>query len=187
MRESHQSLRPKRAVFIVDDHPMMRLGIRQFLTQEPDLAVCGEASSAAKALVGVEATKPNLVLVDIFLEGPSGFDLLKDLRLRFPHTPVLVHSMHDEVIYAERALRAGARGYLMKQESGDQMATAVRSVLRGEIYLSERLRAPTPKSGTNKSSAVQTPIASLTPREFEIFQLIGRGGVSTARSPASFM
>ncbi len=165
----------RRRVLIVDDHPLMRLGLRQFLTQEPDLAVCGEAANATEALAAVERSRPDLLLLDLSLTGRSGLDLLKDLRVRFPRTPVLVHSVHDELIFAERALRAGARGYLMKQESGSQLVAAVRQVLRGEIYLSERLRAPAAKTAGRRPPAGQTPIARLTAREFEVFQLIGRG------------
>jgi DNA-binding NarL/FixJ family response regulator len=165
-------------VLIVDDHPMMRLGLRQFLTQEPDLSVCGELSNAAAALTAIERLKPDLVLLDIALEGRSGLDLLKDLRGRFPRIPILVHSMHDEAIFAERVLRGGARGYLMKQESGEKLVAAVRHVLRGEIYVSERLRMQKPKTARKRARAGETPIGRLSDREFEVFRLIGRGHIN---------
>lgn len=166
-----------RRIVVVDDHPMMRVGLRQYLAQEPDVEVCGEAADAAEALSLLERVSPDLLILDISLEGRSGLDLLKDLRVRFPELPVLVHSMHDQSIYAERALRAGARGYLTKQETGDKLLSAVRQVLRGEIFLSESLRAPGKRvrhqrNGTNGSS---TLISTLTEREFEVFRLIGRG------------
>lgn len=155
---------------------MMRLGLRQFLTEEPDLCICGEAANASAALEMVEKLKPNLVLVDVVLEGPSGLDLLKDLRTRYPHIPVLVHSMHDETVFADRALQAGAGGYLMKQETADKLADAIRQVLRGEIYLSESLRERARKSSRGaKPASVQTPISRLTHRELEVFQMIGKG------------
>ncbi len=155
---------------------MMRLGLRQFLTEEPDLCICGEAANASAALEMVEKLKPDLVLVDVVLDGPSGLDLLKDLRVRFPHIPVLVHSMHDETVFADRALQAGASGYLMKQETADKLADAIRQVLRGGIYLSESLRERTRKSSRGaKNASVQTPISRLTHRELEVFQMIGKG------------
>lgn len=176
MRGPRHSVSPSR-VFIVDDHPMMRLGLGQFLTQDGDLCICGEAPDAAAALKGIERIRPDLVLLDITLEGRSGLDLLRDLRLRFPGIPVLVHSMHDEMIYAERALAAGARGYLMKQETGEKVRVAVRQVLNGQTYLSDRLRARAPARAAARTSrrAGLTPIGSLSQREFEVFGLIGGG------------
>ena len=162
-----------RRVFIVDDHPMMRLGLRQFLGEAGELTAGGEASTAAEALTGIGAVDPDVVLLDIALEGPSGLDLLKDLRIHHGGIPVLIHSMHDEAIFAERALRAGARGYLMKQETGSRLIQALRQVLRGEIYLSERLRCAT--DSHSGASEVRTPISTLTDREFELFRLIGAG------------
>jgi DNA-binding NarL/FixJ family response regulator len=176
VRDTRQSVSPHR-VFIVDDHPMMRLGLGHFLTQDGDISICGEAPDAAAALAGIERIHPDLVLLDISLEGRSGLDLLRDLRLRFPGIPVLVHSMHDEMIYAERALAAGARGYLMKRETGEKVRVAVRQVLRGETYLSDRLRARAPARAAGRTSRqpALTPIGSLSQREFEVFRLIGCG------------
>lgn len=171
MRSAKKPIR--RRVFVVDDHPMMRLGLKQFLGEAGDLTVCGEASTAAEALAGIGATGPDVVLLDIALEGPSGLDLLKDLRIHYRQIPVLIHSMHDEAVFAERALRAGARGYLMKQESGSRLIQALRHVLRGDLYLSENLRSAA-NSGV-PASGVRTPISTLTDREFELFRLIGAG------------
>jgi DNA-binding NarL/FixJ family response regulator len=178
VKDTRQSDAPRR-VFIVDDHPMMRIGLGHFLTQDADLRICGEAGDAAAALASIERTQPDLVVLDISLEGRSGLDLLRDLRLRFPEIPVLVHSMHDEMIYAERALAAGARGYLMKQETGEKVRVAVWQVLSGEIYLSERLQASGPaRAGRTSRRPALTPIGSLSQREFEVFRLIGRGGTN---------
>jgi DNA-binding NarL/FixJ family response regulator len=163
-----------RRVFVVDDHPMMRLGLRQFLEEAGDFMVCGEAATAAEALRDIPLKRPEVIVLDLSLAGRSGLDLLKDLRLHHPSIPVLVHSMHDEQVFAERALRAGAQGYLMKQETGVHVVQALRQVLRGETFLSDRLRSGSRgrRSGTR---ATRTPIASLTRREFEVFQLIGQG------------
>ena len=163
-------------MFIVDDHPMMRLGLAHYLTRGRDIMVCGEAASAAAALAGIERTHPDLVLLDISLQGRSGLDLLKDLRCHFPTLPVLVHSMYDEMIYADRALAAGAQGYLMKQETGEKVLEAVRQVLSGRTYLSERLQARGPaRTGPPSPQPALTLLGTLTPREFEVFRLIGLG------------
>jgi len=167
-----------RRVLIVDDHPMMRLGLQQFLAQEPGIVVCGEAANATDALERIETCKPDLVLLDISLEGRSGLDLLKDLRIRFPELPVLVHSMHDERVFAERALRLGARGYLMKQEAGEQLNRAIHDVLDGKVYVSPRLRTAVAGPARGKRGAPKTPIALLSDREFEVFHLIGQGHVN---------
>jgi DNA-binding NarL/FixJ family response regulator len=155
---------------------MMRLGLVHYLSQESDLAVCGEAANAAGALAVIEKTRPDLVVLDITLEGRSGLDLLQELHARFPNSLVLIHSMHDEMMYAERVFAAGARGYLMKQEGGDSLLAAVRQVLGGEMYVSLRLRKQGGKTfGHQGESQTQTPISRLTAREFEVFQMIGRG------------
>jgi DNA-binding NarL/FixJ family response regulator len=171
-----RKLRDAKRILIVDDHPMMRLGLRQFLLQDSNLEVCAEASSAGEALEEVKRCLPDMVLLDISLEGRSGLDLLKDLRIHHPRIPVLVHSMHDQAIYAERALRAGARGYLMKQETGAKLLHAVRRVLAGEIYLSEK--AGGVRSRKSGKQEPQTRVSSLTSREFEVFRLIGAGCVN---------
>ena len=158
---------------------MMRFGVRSFLAQEKDLIICGEADCAKDALVAIHRLSPDVVLLDITLRGRSGLDLLKDLRLLRPRLPVLVYSLHDETIFAERALRAGARGYLMKQEAGHEIVSAIRQVLRGEIYLGRALKERTNAiAGKRPSRTAWTPVASLSNREFEIFSLIGRGNTN---------
>src|ERR1700678_2156666 len=126
-------------VLIVDDHPLLRKGVGQLIDQEKDLTVVGEAEDAQKAITAIETTKPDVALIDITLNGSSGIELLKNIKARFPKIKMLVLSMHDESVYAHRALRAGASGYIMKQEGPEKVLTAMRKVLRGEVYLSEHL------------------------------------------------
>jgi DNA-binding NarL/FixJ family response regulator len=166
----------KRMVLIVDDHPMMRQGLAQLINNEPDLEACGEAESAQQAIEMVGASRPDLVLVDISLPDKHGLELIKDVQALHPGLPVLVVSMHDESLYAERVLRAGGRGYIMKQEGGRKMMQAIRTVLSGQIYVSDKMSARILEifSG-RRSDATRTPIEKLTDREFEVFQLIGQG------------
>jgi DNA-binding NarL/FixJ family response regulator len=161
-------------ILIVDDHPMMREGLRTLISREHDLAVCGEAETAGQALDAVANLKPDLVLADISLPGRNGVELIKDIRALQPAVLILVISMHDESLYAERVLRAGARGYIMKQESGPTMIQAIRQVLAGRIYLSGKMSARILENLTGKH-AKASPIERLSDREFEVFQLIGRG------------
>src|SRR5215467_8489798 len=126
-------------VFIVDDHPIVRQGLVQMLRQEVDLTVCGEAEDSQQALQAIVELQPDLVLVDLSLKGGSGLALIRALKARQSALPVLVVSMHDESLYVERVLRAGARGYIMKQEATDTMMHAIRRVLRGEIYVSDKM------------------------------------------------
>ena len=166
----------KTKVLIVDDHPMMRQGLIQMINNEPDLAVCGEAETAEQAITQIEKTKPHLVLVDITLGGRSGLELIKDIQAIDPNLPLLVLSMHDESLYAERVLRAGGRGYIMKQEGGKQIMLAIRQVLSGQIYVSPKMSASILEGFSgNRSGAGASPVQKLTDREFEIFQLIGEG------------
>src|SRR6202453_5025117 len=134
-----KSMAAKSRVFIVDDHPIVRQGLALLINREPDLAVCGDAEEAGSALCRIEEIKPDLVVVDISLNGPDGLDLLKNIRARDPDLPVLILSMMDELLYAERGLRAGANGYIMKQQATEQVLVAIRRILGGEIYLSERM------------------------------------------------
>jgi len=161
-------------ILIVDDHPMMREGLRTLISREHDLAVCGEAETAGQALDAVANLKPDLVLADISLPGRNGVELIKDIRSLQPAVLILVISMHDESLYAERVLRAGARGYIMKQESGPTMIQAIRQVLAGRIYLSDKMSARILENVAGKR-AKASPIERLSDREFEVFQLIGRG------------
>jgi DNA-binding NarL/FixJ family response regulator len=163
-------------VFIVDDHPIVRQGLTLLINREPDLAVCGDAEEAGSALRRIEELKPDLIVVDVSLNGPDGLDLLKNIRARDVSLPVLILSMLDESLYAERALRAGANGYIMKQEATDRVLVAIRRILDGEIYLSDRMANRMLHRFANGAGAEQrSPIADLTDRELEVFRLIGEG------------
>ena len=168
----------RKKIFLVDDHPMMREGLAQLIAHEADLVVCGEASDVTEALDQIEKLKPDLALVDITLRSSNGLELIKDLRIRAPATAVLVISMHDESLYAERVLRAGGRGYIMKQEGGKKLMEAVRQVLSGKTYVSEKIAARIFDAFSGRPSEGSSPVEQLTDREFEVFQLIG-GGLST--------
>ena len=166
----------KAKIFIVDDHPIVRQGMVQLIDQELDLSVCGEAEDAPEALEGIARCQPDVVLVDISLKTTSGVDLIKDLKIRNPHLPVLVLSMHDESFYAERVLRAGARGYVTKEEATEKVLIAIRRVLSGEIYLSDRMSAKMLSKLVNgRFDASGLPAERLTDRELQIFELIGQG------------
>jgi DNA-binding NarL/FixJ family response regulator len=165
----------KKRIFIVDDHPMMRDGLAQLIGKEADLAVCGEAEDAADALKQIEKLAPDLAIVDITLRSGNGLELIKDLRIRAPQTDVLVISMHDESLYAERVLRAGGRGYVMKQEGGKKLMEAIRQVLSGQTYISPKISARIVDAFSGRRSGNVSPVETLTDREFEVFQLIGAG------------
>ena len=161
-------------ILIVDDHPMMREGLRTLISRERDLIVCGEAETASQALDAVAKLKPDLVLADITLPGPNGIELIKDICALQQGMLILVISMHDESLYAERVLRAGARGYIMKQESGPTMMQAIRQVLAKRIYLSDKVSARILEYVVGKRTEA-SPITRLSDREWEVFELIGRG------------
>jgi DNA-binding NarL/FixJ family response regulator len=163
-------------VLIVDDHPLLRKGVSQLIDQEKDLVVVAEAEDAHKALAAIEQSKPEVALIDITLHGASGIELLKDIKARFPKLKMLVLSMHDESVYAHRALRAGASGYIMKQEGTEKVLVALRKVLKGEVYLSDRLGSRllhTLVSG--RPTLTTSPVEKLSDRELEVFSLIGQG------------
>ena len=166
---------PKCKVFLVDDHPIVRQGLALFIEREPDLMVCGEAEDANSALQAIRDAAPDFVILDISLNGPDGLELLKTLRMRYPNLPALVLSMHDESVYAERALRAGANGYIMKQEAADKVITAIRHILGGDVYLSDRLTKRMLQQFVNGSISPRDPLAKLSDRELEVFRLIGAG------------
>ena len=155
---------------------MMRDGLRQLIGNEPDLTVIGEAGEAFEALALIGKEKPDLVLADITLPGKNGLELLKDILAQFGTVQVLVISMHDEALYAERVLRVGGRGYIMKQEGGRKIMQAIRHVLNGQIYVSEKMSAKILEifSG-QRSQTGESPLGKLTDREFEVFQLIAKG------------
>lgn len=163
-------------ILVVDDHPMMRQGLAQLIGAEPDLAVCGEAENAESALDNLGVLKPDLVLADISLPGKNGLELIKDFQALQPGLPVLVISMHDETLYAERVLRAGGRGYIMKQEGGKKLMLAIRQVLAGKIYVSEKMSSEILEMFSGRRAGTESsPVEKLTDREFEVFQLVGRG------------
>jgi DNA-binding NarL/FixJ family response regulator len=168
----------RKRIFIVDDHPMMRDGLRALICGEKDLEVCGEADDAHGALEQIEKLKPDLAIVDITLRSTNGLELLKHLQSRAPGVPALVISMHDESLYAERVLRAGGRGYIMKQEGGKKLMAAIRHVLAGGTYVSEKISAKILDVFSGRRTESSSPVELLTDREFEVFQLIG-GGLST--------
>jgi DNA-binding NarL/FixJ family response regulator len=174
--KSQNQVGAKKRILVVDDHPIVRQGLALLINREPDLLVCGEAEEAMGAMHVLASAKPDVLIVDISLNGPDGIDLLKNIRTIHPTLPVLILSMHDESIYAERALRAGANGYIMKQEATEKVLVAVRRILNGEIYVSERISNQILKhyitgSGTIRNSS----IGDLSDRELEVFRLIGEG------------
>jgi len=174
-RKPRASQKQKR-LLIVDDHPMMRQGLVQLIGAEPDLAVCGEADNAGAALDAIGHLKPDLVLADISLPGKNGLELIKDFQSMQPGLPVLVISMHDESLYAGRVLRAGGRGYIMKQEGGKRLMQAIRHVLDGKIYVSDRMSAEILETFAGRRAGSEgSPLEKLSDREFEIFQLISQG------------
>jgi DNA-binding NarL/FixJ family response regulator len=163
-------------VFLVDDHPLVREWLSQLIQREDDLAVCGEAEDTQEALNKIEETKPDIVVADISLKNTHGLELVKDLQARLPSLPVLVLSMHDESLYAERVLRAGAKGYITKQEATKRILQAVRQVLSGQIYISEKMASRmVHKMVMGRAESQKSAIERLTDRELEVFQLIGRG------------
>jgi DNA-binding NarL/FixJ family response regulator len=166
----------KSKVFLVDDHPIVRQGLALLINREPDMIICGEADSAPSALQSIPAASPDVVVVDISLDGPDGLDLLKSIRSKDPVLPVLILSMHDESSYAERSLRAGANGYIMKQEATEKVLVAIRRILEGKVYLSERLtNRMLEKYVYGAPSSKNDPLSKLSDRELEVFRLIGAG------------
>jgi DNA-binding NarL/FixJ family response regulator len=166
----------KKTVFIVDDHPLLRQGLALLVNRERDLAVCGEAEEAQTAMKEIAAKKPDILIVDISLNGPDGLDLLKSVRTLYPNLPVLILSMHDESIYAERALRARANGYIMKQEATEKVLVALRRILGGDIYLSDRMSNKLLHQYISGAPAdMNSRLSALSDRELEVFRLIGEG------------
>jgi DNA-binding NarL/FixJ family response regulator len=171
-----QSYAGKRTVFVVDDHPLLRQGLALLINQQRDLEVCGEAEEAQAAMQAISQKTPDIMIVDISLNGPDGLDLLKNIRVSYPDLPILILSMHDEAIYAERALRARANGYIMKQEATEKVLIAVRRILGGEVYLSDRMANKMLQQYIGGSpAALHSRISTLSDRELEVFCLIGEG------------
>jgi len=175
-RQTQNNPAATRRVLLVDDHPIVRQGLMLLINQEPDLTVCGQAEDMQSALQAIPDARPEIMVVDISLNGPDGLELLKNIRTKHPVMPVLILSMHDESIYAERALRAGANGYIMKQEATDKVLTALRRILSGEIYVSDRVGSAMLQHYVRGTSlSTQSSVAELTDRELEVFRLIGEG------------
>ena len=171
---SNSAVSAKATLVIVDDHPMVRERLSELISKEPDIAVCGEADNIREALTLISAKKPDAIIVDISLQGSSGLELIKDLRASDTKVPVLVLSMHDEMVYAERALQAGAQGYITKHAASADIIRAIRHVLSGEVYLATHVASKIlNRLGTR--SAPNTGISCLTDRELEVFELIGKG------------
>jgi DNA-binding NarL/FixJ family response regulator len=175
---------PKPAqVFIVDDHPLVREWLANLLRQQPDLVVCGQAEDAAGALAAITKQPPDVAIVDLSLKTGSGLDLIKDLRVMHPDVAVIVLSMHEEIFYAERALRAGARGYVMKRESTGQIIDAIRQVRAGRIYANPEVLGRLAERLVGRASAIRGTVEGLSDRELEVFRRLGRG--ETTRQIAS--
>ena len=165
------TIHPKK-ILVVDDHPIVRQGLRALLATVPDYVICGEAECASAAMGLIDTLQPDLVIVDITLKGADGIELTKSIRARDRNLPILVMSMHDESIYAERSMRAGANGYIMKHEVSDQVINAIQCVLRGDNYASQAVRDRLRQAGGDTEDSVAV---RLSDRELEVFRLIGQG------------
>lgn len=186
MKDQSKGQKTKTRVFLVDDHPLVRTGIAQLINKEPDMQVCGEAEDAPEALRGLSATNPDLVTVDISLRGYNGIELIKNIKSLHPQLPILVLSMHEEGVYAQRALRAGALAYVMKQEAPDKVLLAIRRILKGDIYVSEKVGVQMLHQIVNGGANPRaSPVDRLSDRELEVTQLIGEG--RTTREIASYL
>jgi DNA-binding NarL/FixJ family response regulator len=166
----------KAQILIVDDHPMTRSGLTHLINHQSDTVVCGEAENASEALDLLAESQPDLMLIDITLPGKSGLELIKDVKAMRPELPMLVLSMHDESLYADRVLRAGARGYITKHEGGEKLIGAIRHVLSGKIYVSESMSAHILEIFSGRQTGVdRASIQNLSDREFEVFEALGEG------------
>jgi Response regulator containing a CheY-like receiver domain and an HTH DNA-binding domain len=166
----------KTQILIVDDHPVTRAGLSHLINHQPDMIICGEAESAAQAMDVLTSSQPDLLLIDLTLPGKSGLELVKDVKAMRPDLLMLVVSMHDESLYADRVLRAGARGYITKHEGGEKLITAIRQVLSGKIYVSESMSAHILEIFSGGQTALyRSSIEKLSDREFEVFESLGAG------------
>jgi DNA-binding NarL/FixJ family response regulator len=166
----------KSRIFLIDDHPLVREGLINLINSQRDLVVCGEAEDSAGAMTGIAKTRPEVALVDISLKNESGLELVKNLESQFPLVALIVLSMHDEALYAERALRAGARGYVMKRESSKSVLASIRRVLEGGVYVSERVvNSMARRLSSSSKKTESSPVERLSDRELEIFRLLGQG------------
>lgn len=172
------SMKRKTSILLVDDHPIVRRGIADLINAEPDLAVCGEAGNMQDAMSEASRLKPELMIIDVSLDGNNGIELMKNLTTRWSTLRILAYSMHDEAIYAERALRAGAKGYVMKESDPDALLKAIREVIKGKLYLSEamsdRLLGKLVGAG-NSEAATASPVDKLSDRELEVLEMLGKG------------
>jgi DNA-binding NarL/FixJ family response regulator len=167
LAEKDSNDKMKKRIFVVDDHPIIREGLRQLIAKQNDITICGEAEDAFQALTCIEKARPHLVIVDISLSRGNGLELVKSIKTQNPDVLVLVISMHDEALYAERSIHAGARGYVMKSEASDKVLTAIRSVLTGNIYLSEGIRNVILEKIFYNKKGNLTPLQSLSDRELQ--------------------
>ena len=165
----------KYRVLLVDDHPIVRQGLALLIDREADLTVCGEAEGSHSAFHAISTLRPDIVVLDISLSGPDGLDVLKEIRTKTTNLPVLILTMHDESIYAERAMRAGANGYIMKQEATEKVLVAIRRILQGEVYLSDQLTNLMLRQYARGTAPKSSPLVNLSDRELEVFRLIGEG------------
>ena len=166
----------KKKILLVDDHPLLRQGISQLINQQPELTVCAEAEDCAGALTAAEKVRPDLAIIDLSLKNELGLELVKDFKARFPELLTLVLSMHDESLYAERVLRAGARGYIMKHEASEKVLEAIREVLDGGVFVSRKVTASILERVSGRSQAPgRSPLHVLSDRELEVLLLIGQG------------
>jgi DNA-binding NarL/FixJ family response regulator len=166
----------KSRVFIVDDHPLVREGLTNLINGQDDLIVCGEAKDVAQTINGIVKARPDVALIDISLENESGLELVKQLRSQFPQMALIILSMHDEGLYAERALRAGARGYVMKHETSKSVLASIRQVLAGGVYVSAKIvKRMALRLASSREALARSPVERLSDRELEIFRLLGQG------------
>jgi DNA-binding NarL/FixJ family response regulator len=166
----------RKKVLLIDDHPMMRAGLAQLINRQPDMEVCGEAGQPSETFTFLARIRPDLLLADLSMPGRGGVEFIKDLIAAQPEVPILVLSMHDETIYAERCLRAGARGYIMKESGSEKLLAALRRVLSGQVYVSPGVSESILQSlSARKPRGSASPIQSLSDREFEVFQSVGLG------------
>lgn len=176
MNRERGARKAKARVFLVDDHPIVRHGLTQLINREPDLVVCGESEDGSEALTAVGADKPDVVVVDLTLKRSSGFSLIKNLNSLDPKLSILVLTIHEESLYAERCLRAGAKGYLMKEAAMENVLFAIRRILDGQVYLSEEMQFKLFRtSGKRSENVITSPLERLSDRELEVFRLLGQG------------
>ena len=177
MTTEHRTKKPsnKARVLLVDDHPLVRRGLADVIAREPDLETCGEAADVQEALRTAEHTRPDVVVVDLTLKSGHGIELIEKLKSRDPRIKTLVSSMHDETLFAERVLRAGAMGYVTKQEPPETLVKAIRQVLRGEVYLSPRMTSRLLHRVATGATVPQDPVQTFSNRELEVYEMIGQG------------